>query len=148
MGRPGVTMTLLWSEYCIRATDVGAEPFMYSAFCQRHRDWAKSNAITMHIERKPGQEMQVDWSGMCPHYCDPETGEIRKTYVFVSCLPFSSAIFAYPYPNMGEESWIDGHIRSFRKFEGAPPILVPDNCKTGIIKNTVEELFSFRIDIV
>lgn len=37
MGKPGVTMTLLWSEYCVKATDHGADPFMYSAFCQRHR---------------------------------------------------------------------------------------------------------------
>ena len=33
MGKPGVTMTLLWSEYCVKATDHGADPFMYSAFC-------------------------------------------------------------------------------------------------------------------
>ena len=49
-------------------------------------------------------------------------------------------IFAWPYPNMGEESWIDGHIRAFREFGGTTPIVVPDNCKTGVIKNTVEEL--------
>lgn len=140
MGRPGVTMTLLWGEYCVRATDAGAEPFMYSAFCQRHRQWAKSNAVTMHIDRRPAQEMQVDWAGTRPRWCDPDTGEVRRAYVFVSCLPFSAAIFARPYPDMGEESWIDGHIRSFRKFGGSAPILVPDNCKTGVLRNTVEEL--------
>lgn len=140
MGRPGVTMTLLWGEYCVRATDAGAEPFMYSAFCQRHRQWAKSNAVTMHIDRRPAQEMQVDWAGTRPRWCDPDTGEVRRAYVFVSCLPFSAAIFARRYPDMGEESWIDGHIRSFRKFGGSAPILVPDNCKTGVLRNTVEEL--------
>lgn len=71
MGQPGVTMTLLWSEYCVRATDAGAEPFMYSAFCQRHRQWARSNAVTMHIDRRPAYEMQVDWAGTCPRWCDP-----------------------------------------------------------------------------
>ena len=60
--------------------------------------------------------------------------------MFVACLPYSSMIFAWPYPNMGEESWIDGHIRAFREFGGTTPIVVPDNCKTGVIKNTVEEL--------
>ena len=37
----------------------------------------------------------------CPAYCDPDTGEIRKAHVFVACLPYSSMIFAWPYPNMG-----------------------------------------------
>ena len=140
MGKPGVTMTLLWSEYCVKATDHGADPFMYSAFCQRHRKWAQRNRITLHIDRRPAEEMQVDWAGKCPAYCDPDTGEIRKAHVFVACLPYSSMIFAWPYPNMGEESWIDGHIRAFREFGGTTPIVVPDNCKTGVIKNTVEEL--------
>ena len=104
---------------------------MYSAFCQRHRKWAQRNRITLHIDRRPAEEMQVDWAGKCPAYCDPDTGEIRKAHVFVACLPYSSMIFAWPYPNMGEESWIDGHIRAFREFGGTTPIVVPDNCKTG-----------------
>ena len=56
MGKPGVTMTLLWSEYCVKATDHGADPFMYSAFCQRHRKWAQRNRITLHIDRRPAEE--------------------------------------------------------------------------------------------
>ena len=40
---------------------------------------------------------------------------------------------------MGEESWVAAHIRAFSFFGGSAPILVPDNCKTGIVKNTVEE---------
>ena len=89
MGKPGVTMTLLWSEYCVKATDHGADPFMYSAFCQRHRKWAQRNRITLHIDRRPAEEMQVDWAGKCPAYCDPDTGEIRKAHVFV-CLLYTS----------------------------------------------------------
>ncbi|MFR3452472.1 MAG: hypothetical protein ACLTSX_13855 [Collinsella sp.] len=49
MGKPGVTMTLLWSEYCVKATDHGADPFMYSAFCQRHRKWAQRKPHHLRI---------------------------------------------------------------------------------------------------
>ncbi|MBQ3329258.1 MAG: transposase family protein, partial [Eggerthellaceae bacterium] len=37
-------------------------------------------------------------------------------------------------------TWIAAHVHAFAFFGGSTPILVPDNCKTGILKNTVEEL--------
>jgi len=61
MGRPGVTLMVLWSEYCDEALASGKEPYMYSAFCQKHRKWAAANKVAMHIDRKPAQEMQVDY---------------------------------------------------------------------------------------
>lgn len=49
LGRRGVTMTLLWSEYCAEAASAGLRPFQYSAFCGRHREWARGRAATMRI---------------------------------------------------------------------------------------------------
>ena len=62
MGRRGMTMTLLWNEYCDSAISAGKEPYMYSAFCHRHRRWAASNRMSMHIDRKPAEQIQVDWA--------------------------------------------------------------------------------------
>ena len=59
--RRGMTMSLLWNEYCDAAIAKGEEPYMYSAFCQKHRKWAAANKVAMHIDRKPAQEMQVDY---------------------------------------------------------------------------------------
>lgn len=118
MGKPGVTMTLLWSEYCVKATDHGADPFMYSAFCQRHRKWAQRNPHHLAYRPSPGRGDAGRLGWQVPGVLRPDTGEIRKAHVFVACLPYSSMIFAWPYPNMGEESWIDGHIRAFREFGG------------------------------
>ncbi|MFR5417440.1 MAG: hypothetical protein ACLTHL_10840 [Collinsella sp.] len=33
--------------------------------------------------------MEVDWSGLTMRLVDPATGEVRKVYLFVACLPFS-----------------------------------------------------------
>ena len=86
MGRRGMTMTLLWNEYCESATSAGKEPFMYSAFCQRHRRWAASNRISMHIDRKPAEQMQVDWVGDTMEVVDPDTGELsRSTCSWLAC---------------------------------------------------------------
>lgn len=140
MGRRGMTMTLLWNEYCDEATSAGKEPFMYSAFCQRHRRWAASNRITMHIDRRPAEQIQVDWVGDAMEVADPDTGELLKVYVFVACLPYSGYMYAEGFYDMKEEAWITAHVNAFEFFGGSTPILVPDNLKTGVIKNTVAEL--------
>ena len=41
---------------------------------------------------------------------------------------------------MRAESWITAHVNAFSFFGGSTPILVPDNLKTGVTKNTVAEL--------
>lgn len=41
MSRPGVTIMLLWSEYCESAVSQGRSPYMYSAFCERHHSFTK-----------------------------------------------------------------------------------------------------------
>ena len=71
-------MTLLWGEYCERALASGKEPYMYSAFCQKHREWAAANKVAMHIERRPAQEMQVDYVGDTMEVVDIDTGEALK----------------------------------------------------------------------
>ena len=140
MARRGMTMTLLWNEYCDSATSAGKEPYMYSAFCHRHRRWAAANKVSMHIDRKPAEQIQVDWVGDTMEVVDPDTGELLKVYVFVACLPYSGYVYAEGFYDMRAESWISAHVNAFGFFGGSTPILVPDNLKTGIVKNTVAEL--------
>lgn len=133
-------MTLLWNEYCDKALEGGKHPLMFTAFCSNHRKWSDANRATMHIERKPAEELQVDWVGDTMQACDPDTAKLHKVYVFVACLPYSSYLFAEGFYSMDEEAWITAHVHAFSCFGGTTPLLVPDNCKTGVIKNTVEEL--------
>ena len=37
LGRRGMTLSLLWNEYCDSAVSRGEEPYMYSAFCREYR---------------------------------------------------------------------------------------------------------------
>lgn len=140
MERPGVTLMVLWSEYCDAALASGKEPYMYSAFCQRHRKWAMANKVAMHIERKPAQEMQVDYVGDAMGVLDLDTGELPKVYVFAACLPYSGELYAEGFYDMKEESWVEAHVHAFSFYGGSVPIIVPDNLKQGVAKNTVEEL--------
>lgn len=140
MSRRGMTMTLLWNEYCDEALSAGKEPYMYSAFCEHHRKWASSNRLSMHIDRKPAEQIQVDWVGDTMEVVDPDTGEVLKVYVFVACLPYSGYMYAEGFYDMKAESWVTAHVNAFSFFGGSTPILVPDNLRTGITKNTVAEL--------
>lgn len=138
--RRGVTLTLCWNEYCEGAVAAGGEPYQYSAFCQQHRKWAQARSVTMRIGAKCGERIEVDWAGDPMEYADPDTGEMCRALVFVACLPWSQYIFAKAMPDMGEESWIKAHVDMFSFFGGSTPLLVPDNCKTGVVKNTLDEL--------
>ena len=138
--RPGVTMTVLWQEYCESCSGTDKEPYMYSAFCSKHREWAAANNVVMHIEHRPGQTMQVDWAGMTMQVVDLDTAEIYKVYVFVACLPFSAKLYAEGFYNMKEQAWIEAHVHSFSYFGGVTAVVVPDNCRQAISKHSFDEL--------
>ena len=138
LAKKGVTLSLLWSEYLEECQ--GANPYLYSAFCRKYRAWAVSNKLVMHIEHKPGCEMQVDYAGMKMAIADPDTGELLDVYVFVASLPYSGYIFAKGFLKTDEEGWLKAHLDAFSFFGGTTTIIIPDNLKTGITKNNYEEL--------
>ena len=141
MGRRGVTMTLLWNEYAERAVLAGKTPYMYSSFCHRHQRWVDANPeIAMHIEWRPGEWTQADWCGDTMRVCDPDARGPLKVYVLVISLPFSAYIHAEGFYRMDERAWVEGHVRAFADFGGTTPLIAPDNLKTGVVKNTIDQL--------
>lgn len=94
----------------------------------------------MPIERKPAEQIQVDWVGDAMEVVDPDTGELLKVYVFVASLPYSGYLYAEGFYSMKETNWIRTHVHAFSFFGGVGPILVPDNLKAGAIKHTLDEL--------
>jgi hypothetical protein len=45
--------------------------------------------IRMHVERKPGEKMNVDWAGDTGTVSDPKTGGLIKVYIFVASIGVS-----------------------------------------------------------
>jgi len=130
MKKKSVTLMLLWEEY----KEKYPTGIMYTQFCERYRNFKKNNNITMHIEHKAGEEMQVDWAGQIMTYVTPETGEIHTAYLFVAILPASAYPFVYAYRDMKLANWIDAHVRAYEYFGGVPKVTIPDNTKTAVIK--------------
>lgn len=133
--RNGVTKKLLWMEYMEDCRANGDEPLMYSQFCHHIQQEEQKHRATMHIRRKPGEQVEVDWAGDPAMIIDPDTGEIIKAYIFVGVMTYSQYTYVEAFLDMKQQSWITAHIHMYEYFGGVARILVPDNCKTAVIHN-------------
>lgn len=139
MAKSGVTLTLLWLEYCDQCRESGQIPYKSTQFYKHYSDYVRSTKATMHINRKPGEIMEVDWAGQTAGIVDTDTGKIIPAYVFVAALPYSGYAYVEAFLAQNQECWITAHINAYRFFGGVTRILVPDNLKTGVDKVTKSE---------
>lgn len=139
MSRMGVTLSLLWVEYCETCRNSGQIPYQSTQFYKYYREYAQKHHATMHIERKPGDIMEVDWAGDPAQIVDPLTGEAIKAYIFVAALAYSRYAYVEAFLTQKETAWIAGHNSAYRFFGGVTRIVVPDNLKTGVTLNSKDE---------
>jgi transposase len=137
--RSGVTLTLLWVEYCEECRNGNRIPYQKTQFYKYYREYAERHKATMVIHRKPGDAMEVDWAGDPAHLTDAVTGVQIKAYVFVAVLAYSKYAYAEAFLDMKEGAWIAAHNHAYRYFGGVTRILTPDNLKVGVVSNTRDE---------
>ena len=136
LAKPGVTLTLLWEEYCRKCYESGRTPYMSTQFGDKYRKWARITKATMRIQHKPGDAIQVDWAGDTVPVYDSVTGAQSAAYLFVAVLPCSCYVYAEACDDMKTESWLNCHVHAFNYFGGVTRLLIPDNCKTATTSNT------------
>ena len=135
LAKNGVTLSLLWNEYCEECYASKELPLMYTQFCLHYREYAQQTKATMHLDHKPGEQMEVDWAGDTAKVTDPETGSQTPAYLFIAVLSCSGYAYVEAFGDQGQESWITGHVHAYRYFGGATRILTPDNLKTGVTRH-------------
>lgn len=82
--RNGVGKKLLWTEYIENCCASGEEPLMYSQFCQHIQQDEQKQRAAMHIYRKTGEQIEVNWAGDPATIFDPDTVKSSKsTYLLV-----------------------------------------------------------------
>jgi transposase len=89
--------------------------------------------VTVRVETPPGEEAQVDF-GYAGRMVDPETGKLRKTWVFVMTLSWSRHQYVEFVFDQKVETWLRLHRNAFAFFGGVPERVVIDNLKAGIIR--------------
>lgn len=130
MRRKGLTLELLWHEY----QEAAAEPYSYAQFCHLYRQWTGKLNLVMRQEHRAGEKLFVDWSGQTATVTDPETGEVKRTQIFVAVWGASNYTYAEACWSQETYNWIGAHVRAFEYFEGVPAIVVPDCTKTAVTK--------------
>ncbi|HVI41033.1 MAG TPA: IS21 family transposase [Anaerovoracaceae bacterium] len=144
LAKSGVTLSLLWAEYCSQCAAENTVPYQHTQFNEKYHAFAVSKKATLRIKRKPGETMEVDWVGDTLTVFDEASGDELDAYIFVACLPCSLYSYAEAFADMKSHHWIEAHVHAYSFFEGVARILIPDNLKTGVIKNTRAELILNR----
>lgn len=86
----------------------------------------------MHIPRKPGEQIEVDWASDPAHIIDPDTVEMSDAWLFVGVMTYSQYTYVEAFINEQQKAWIIAHIHMYEFFGGIAKILVPDNCITAV----------------
>ena len=89
--------------------------------------------VTTILTFKPGESAQVDF-GFGPKLIDDDTGEERKTWIFVMVLSWSRHMYAEIVFRQDVETWLGCHRRAFEWFNGVPDKMIIDNAKCAITK--------------
>lgn len=131
----GVTLKLLWEEYCAECESKGLKHCAYQTFTLNYYKYTNTKNYTSHVVHKPGVTVEVDWSGPTMSYVNPDTGEIITAYLFVATFPYSQYGYVEAANDMREKAWLDCHVHMFEYFGGAPVKVVCDNLKTGVVSH-------------
>jgi transposase len=139
MAKSGMTLHLLWFEYCDSCNKSSDIPYQLTQFKKYYRDFLQQTKATIHIARRPGETLEVDWAGSTAFITDTDTGELIPAYMFVAALPYSGYAYVEAFLSRNQEAWITAHVNMYQFIGGATRILVPDNLKTGVDKITKHE---------
>ena len=131
----------LWVDY----KKDNPEGYQYTQFVHYFHEFVSKNygneKVSMPVERIPGERVYVDWVGDKPELVvDPETGEAFKIHVFVTTVGVSNCIYAEIFPDERMANFTAGTVHALDYYKAVPKYLVPDNCRTAVIKHTKDEL--------
>jgi transposase len=136
MAKSSVTLTLLWNEYCDQCRVNQEIPLKYTQYCFYYHRYLFTTKATMHINRKPGEQTEVDWAGQTASIIDRDTGEIIPASIFIAVLSYSQYAYVEAFLRQDMECWIAAHNNAFQFFGGVTRILTPDNLKTGVTQSS------------
>lgn len=133
--KTGVTLKLLWEEYCEKCRKESALPCSYTSFTRGYNQYTVKKSYTSAIKHRAGEAIEVDWAGPTMKYRDRDTCKDVTVYLFVATLPYSQYVYVEGAASMAEKDWLMCHVNMFRYFGRSPIKLICDNLKTAVIKH-------------
>jgi hypothetical protein len=93
---------------------------------------ATSPEARVIIETRLGEECQVDY-GTGPMVRDPDSGQYRRTRLFVLTLGRSRKSVRLLTFKSSSRIWAELHEKAFRRLGGSPRVAVLDNLREGVL---------------
>ncbi|WNL16915.1 IS21 family transposase [Aliarcobacter cryaerophilus] len=129
-------MSLLYEEY------KEANPNNYYGSTQFREYYSKFlNKINPSMKQVhiSGEKVFVDYSGLSIPIVNQRSGEITKAQIFVAVLGASGYTFVHATYSQKQRDFILSHTLAYDFFGGTPLIVVPDNLKSAVIKNSKKD---------
>jgi transposase len=125
--RKGMTLALLWEEYCAQVGDEHdpdhpIKPWRYSQFCENYRQFAKRLKRSMRQVHRAGEKLFIDYAGPTVAL---QSGQ--RANIFVAALGASGYSFALATTAQTAADWLHATARALSFFGGVPQLIVPDN---------------------
>ncbi|MGH8849185.1 MAG: IS21 family transposase, partial [Polaromonas sp.] len=133
--RKGVTLMLLWEEYCTQVSDDHhpdrpVKAWRYSQFCENYRQFAKRLKRSMRQTHRAGEKLFIDYAGPTIALTQQShTGRevVGHANIFVAAMGASGYCFALATPAQTGADWLGATARALAFFGGVPQLIVPDN---------------------
>lgn len=131
LGRKGVTLMLLWEEYCAQvgneySADNPVKPWRYSQFCENYRQFAKRLKRSMRQIHRAGEKLFIDYAG--PTITLVAGGqEVERANIFVAALGVSGHCFYLATPAQTAADWLGATAQALAFYGGVPQLIVPNN---------------------
>ena len=136
LAKKGETLLHLWRLYYAEGEVDGKRPLSYRQYCRRYSNWLGSKNVTFHIQRYPGQNLELDFAGKTlplHDIRDPEA--LTDVTTFVATLAFSDLFYVEGMTCCDIANWIRVNNNALAYFGGVTQTVTPDNCKVAVIKN-------------
>jgi transposase len=130
LGRKGVTLMLLWEEYCAQvgdehSADNPVKPWRYSQFCENCRQFAKRLKRSMRQVHRAGEKLFIDFAG--PTIALMVQGqEVGRANIFVAAMGVSGYCFACATPAQTGRDWLGATAQALSFCGGVPQLVVYD----------------------
>ena len=104
---------------------------MYSQFCYYIQQDEQKRRATMHLDRKPGEQIEVDWAGDAAQIIDPDTCKLVPAYLFMGVMTYSQYPYIEAFVNEKQRAWITAHMHMYEYFDAHQPSSVPNTTRVA-----------------
>lgn len=136
--RKGVTLMLLWEEYCTQVADEysadnSVKPWRYSQVCENYRRFAKRLKRSMRQIQRAGEKLFTDFSGptIALRVYGPEVG---RANIFVAAMGVSGYCFACATPAQTGRDRLSATAPALAFYGSVPQLTAPDNPRALVRK--------------